>query len=236
MQPPLPFTRLPTDSIPLTAGRRAVAVRLVRHVRARRYVLRVADDGAVVVTCPRWGSVAEARRFVLDHADWIDRERTRRLADAGAREWVVGASIWLRGERVELRREGDHVVAGEVRTRLRDGVSLKAALVRVLRRMAARELPGRVAELAADAGLTVARVSVRDQRSRWGSCSSSGTIALNWRLVLAPAAVRDYVIWHELMHLRQPNHSPKFWNLVREVCPDYETSRAWLRAHGRQLA
>lgn len=101
-----------------------------------------------------------------------------------------------------------------------------------LRARAARELPARLHELAAPLGLTVKRVSVRNQRQRWGSCSTSGLITLNWRLVTMPDWVRDYVIYHELMHLRRMDHSPTFWKHVASVCPRYKEARTWLRRHG----
>lgn len=100
---------------------------------------------------------------------------------------------------------------------------------------ARHELPSRLLALAADLGLAVSKVSVRNQRWRWGSCSRRGHICLNWRLVETPAWVRDYVMIHELMHLRRMDHSRKFWKLVAEACPDYARARAWLREHGRAL-
>ena len=107
------------------------------------------------------------------------------------------------------------------------------ALELELRQRATRELPARLLELAAAHGLRVSRVSVRNQRWRWGSCSRSGHICLNWRLVPMPPPVRDYVLIHELMHLKRMDHSPAFWRLVAEVCPDFSAARAWLRKHGR---
>ena len=104
-----------------------------------------------------------------------------------------------------------------------------------LRARAKRELPPRLLELAAELGLVVSKVSVRNQRRRWGSCSPSGHVCLNWRLVSMPPWVRDYVIIHELMHLRRMDHSKKFWKLVAQACPDYEAARRWLREHGRSL-
>jgi predicted metal-dependent hydrolase len=83
--------------------------------------------------------------------------------------------------------------------------------------------------------LEVRAVSVRNQRSRWGSCSRSATVSLNWRLVQMPAAVSDYIILHELAHLRVMNHSAKYWRVVAQLCPDYRAAEAWLKAHGRQL-
>jgi len=101
--------------------------------------------------------------------------------------------------------------------------------------MAWKELPGRVGELAAQHGLTVRRVAVRDQRSRWGSCSARGVVSLNWRLVQTPEFVRDYIIVHELMHLREMNHSSRFWKLVAEAFPQMEEAEKWLKAHSRLL-
>ena len=106
---------------------------------------------------------------------------------------------------------------------------------RALRDHARRELPPRLLEIAAQQGLAVSRVSIRNQRSRWGSCGRDGHICLNWRLVLMPAAVREYVLIHELMHLRRMDHSPAYWRLVAEACPGYLEARDWLRRHGPSL-
>jgi predicted metal-dependent hydrolase len=100
---------------------------------------------------------------------------------------------------------------------------------RVFRVRAQRELPDRLLQLAKQFGLHVSRVSVRNQQSRWGSCSPNGHICLNWRLVTMPEWIRDYVIIHELMHLKRLDHSPKFWKLVAAACPDYQRARDWLR-------
>jgi predicted metal-dependent hydrolase len=107
--------------------------------------------------------------------------------------------------------------------------------VKELRVRASRELPARLHHLATDHGLSVTKVTVRNQRSRWGSCSPSGHICLNWRLVLMPDSVRDYVLVHELMHLRQLNHSRRFWRLVEQACPDFEAARRWLRENRHLL-
>jgi predicted metal-dependent hydrolase len=111
----------------------------------------------------------------------------------------------------------------------------RPAIERHLRRLAARELPPRVAELAALHQVPVRRVQVRDQKSRWGSCSARGTISLNWRLIQMPAPVRDYLILHELTHVRHLNHSGAFWRQVQAVCPDYAQAEQWLRQHGARL-
>lgn len=101
---------------------------------------------------------------------------------------------------------------------------------------AAREyFPKRVAYFHQFTGGTYSRISIRDQKTRWGSCSSRGTLSFNWRLMLAPPAILDYVVVHELCHLTHMDHSPAFWQAVGEVCPDYRTARKWLKDHGQEL-
>jgi len=121
------------------------------------------------------------------------------------------------------------------RARLPAAPSLPIEERRALIRQARQELPARLQELAAAHGITVTRVSVRNQRSRWGSCGRDGHVCLNWRLIRMPDWVRDYVIVHELMHLRRMDHSPAYWKLVAAAFPAYEIARTWLRAHGRGL-
>ena len=169
----------------------------VRHSRAKRYLIRVADDGTVRVTVPRWGSKREAVAFAEREHAWIEKQ-LRRSADRRAR----------------------HAPA-----------PLSPEVQHALRARAKVELPARLLELAREHRLTVARVSIRNQRSRWGSCSRSGHICLNWRLIQMPDSIRDYVMLHELMHLKRMDHSPGFWKLVMQVCPRFEDARAWLRTH-----
>lgn len=106
---------------------------------------------------------------------------------------------------------------------------------KALRARAARELPAQLLTLAERHGLPVSRISIRNQRSRWGSCSPRGHIALNFRLVLMPAHVREYILIHELMHLKQANHSVRFWRLVEAACPGFRDAERWLRTHGPSL-
>ena len=106
---------------------------------------------------------------------------------------------------------------------------------RELRRRAAEELPPQLLALAAKHQLPISRVTIRDQRSRWGSCSAKGHIALNYRLMLMPTHVREYILIHELMHLRQANHSIRFWRLVEAACPSFRDAERWLRKNGAAL-
>ena len=130
--------------------------------------------------------------------------------------------------RLEMNRDGI-VQAGS------DACAREMTLKAIARTAAHDELVPRLHELAARHGLKVARVSIRNQRSRWGSCARSGHIALNFRLVQMPDEVRDYVLVHELMHLRRMDHSPAYWRLVSDACPRYREARQWLRTHGEAL-
>ena len=117
------------------------------------------------------------------------------------------------------------------RERAAPKLELPAEELRHLRSRALRELPQRLLALAEDLELVVVKVTIRNQRWRWGSCSRRGHICLNWRLIAMPEWVRDYVLLHELMHLKRMDHSPKFWTLVAAVCPGFKEARVWLRAH-----
>jgi predicted metal-dependent hydrolase len=178
-------------------------VLFVRHRRARRYILRVLDDGTLRVTLPWRGSQREAADFVVKNAEWIDKQRSAFAASQLRRDRSAFATSWLRRDKLAER--------------------------------AAEELPQRLLELAREHGIAVTRVSIRNQRSRWGACSARGSITLNWRLILVPGFVRDYVMIHELMHRRELNHSKRFWGHVRAACPRYREARQWLLTEGQQF-
>jgi predicted metal-dependent hydrolase len=225
----------------LRLGAGEVPLHLVRNGRARRYVLRVRRDGAVRVTIPRGGSREFALEFVQQNRAWIEREIERRAAaSAWAGAWRDGSAILLHGEEVRLTvqvtgelalvRFGEHVLSVPVETS-----DVRPAVENYLWSLAEEELPPRVAQLAELHQLTYRRVVIRSQRSRWGSCSPKQTISLNWRLIQAPPAVRDYMILHELMHLREMNHSARFWRAVEAACPDYVKAEAWLNRHSHLL-
>jgi predicted metal-dependent hydrolase len=234
--PPVAVEAPPIANPPVPAP---AAIEFVRTPCARRYILRIRPDGSLRVTVPRWGSKREARQFVERQRRWIERERQRVLEEHGSRQWQDGTEIWLRGGlvRVTVTREADDLAIGygDRRLRARSGDDIRAAIEEDLRRLARQELEPRLRELAAQHDLHPGRVSIRNQRSRWGSCAREGNIALNFRLVQMPAAIRDYVLLHELMHLRQQNHSARFWRLVEQVCPGFREAERWLRAQGKAL-
>jgi len=180
---------------PARRSRGESGTRFVRHRWARRYILRVLEDGTLRVTLPRWGSKREALAFVERSGEWIAKQ---------------------------LLKQQSRPVAS---------YPDEAAL----RKRAQKELPPELLALAAAHDITVTRVSVRNQRSRWGACSASGSITLNWRLTLVPPFVREYVMIHELMHRRELNHSKRFWKHVAAACPRYRDARAWLLSDGQRL-
>jgi len=147
--------------------------------------------------------------------------------------------------RVTIPRGGSRREAGDFASRNRAWIAAQLARVRppavtpeaqrVWRARARVVLPARLDELANRHGCLVTAVSIRSQKTRWGSCGRNGHISLNWRLMLMPESVRDYVLIHELMHLRRMDHSPKFWRHVEAACPDYRAARQWLRRHGPGL-
>jgi predicted metal-dependent hydrolase len=216
-------------------------VTLVRNRRARRYVLRLRPDGAARVTIPRGGSATEARRFAERNKEWLERQLQRMAArPSRPKEWWIGTEILFRGEPVKLEagvngESGMIRFGSEVVKATNPAADLRPTIERHLWRLAANELPPKVLEYAALHQLPVRRITVRNQRSRWGSCSRRGTISLNWRLIQTPAFVRDYLVVHEIMHLKEMNHSSRFWREVERACPDYEAAEQWLKRHSSLL-
>ena len=175
-------------------------------------------DEIVFVRHPR------ARRYVIrvDADGGIRITIPRGGSKRQARSFAEQQRPWVERQRRQLALD-----------RVRPGQTIDPAAENKLRARAKLELPARLLELAAENNLRVARVSVRNQRWRWGSCAPNGHICLNWRLVQMPPEIRDYVMIHELMHLKRMDHSPRFWRLVALACPNYQDARRWLREHGR---
>ncbi len=239
-----------TDVIDAVPGAHAVSEILVngatvkivfaRHPRAKRYRLTLRRDGTARCTIPRRGTVVEAHRFVARCHDWL---AGRLLAESKRPKpnavWRVGSPVWFRGETfpLSLAPSGDRLVLGDAVFPMPRvaAENLRPHVERRLRLLASVELPFRVRELASLHGLTFRSVSVRNQRSRWGSCSPRHLISLNWRLVQTPASVRDYIILHELAHTRHLNHSARFWAEVARICPGHDEAERWLKSRGEEL-
>jgi predicted metal-dependent hydrolase len=217
-------------------------VRLQRHRQARRYTLRVQSaTREVVLTMPPRGNLRDAAAFAGKHGGWI-ASRLNRLPQPSP--FSDGAIVPLRGEPhriehrpgergtvwVELGDDGRRTlcVAGEaphVARRVRD----------YLKREAKRELEIASRRYAEQLNVKVKRVSVRDQASRWGSCSTTGVLSYSWRLILAPPFVLDYLAAHEVAHLVEMNHSRAFWRIVGRICPNTARAKTWLDSHGADL-
>ena len=217
----------------IQVGLKSVPLFFVHNPKARRYLLRLRADGVARVTVPRRGSISTAKEFVVKNVGWLEQQIQRLEAQPKTTEWRLGTEIHFRGEQVKIEVE----TVGQIRfgselLNLHDvSVDLRPAIQKRLRKLAQKELPARVMELAALHAIEVSRVSVRNQKSRWGSCSRKGTISLNWRLIQTPVFVQDYIILHELAHRRQMNHSDKFWLEVERLCPDYLMAERWLKSN-----
>ena len=233
---------------------------LRRSWRARRFSLQVSEARrGAILTMPLYSSYAEADEFLSRHLDWL-KERVAGLSEpvpfthgavvplrgyahvlrfAGSVRqrgvvWIESAEdakpapAWPQGARLSLRRLPRLTVAGEFDHAPR-------RLLDWLKRQAHLDLRARVGVHAARLDLEPSRIYVRDQTTRWGSCSTSGALSFSWRLVLAPPFVLDYLAAHEVAHLAHMNHGPRFWSLVEKTMPRHEEARAWLRKHGASL-
>ena len=217
----------------LSIGDPPISILLRRRANARRLTLRMTREGAVM-TIPRGAAISEARQFAAKQEAWL-----RRTMSAIPDNVVVGpgAVIPFMGEPMEI-------VAGDGRgCRIIDfsiavGGRPEAAGARVrawLKEEARNRLLTACDSYAAQVGRSFGRVSLRDTKSRWGSCTTDGNLMFSWRLIMAPAEVLDYVAAHEVAHLREMNHSARFWAIVTDICPDWKSHRDWLRHNGAGL-
>lgn len=219
-------------------------VEVRRHPSARRMTLRVSrTQRAVIVTLPLKCDLKQAGDFLLSHLDWV-RERLGRVPEP--QPFAHGNLIPLRGVPHELDFLGDGVRRVRIRV---EADADDARMIRVpghvdqaprrlrqwLMGEAKRDLERRVGFHARRLDLEPQKISVRDQLSRWGSCSSNGNLSFSWRLVMAPSEILDYVAAHEVAHLAEMNHGPNFWSLVKQTCPAMDEARAWLDAYGIEL-
>ncbi len=215
-------------------GNPPIDVTVRRSARARRLSLRVSRlDGKVTLTLPTRSPLREGIDFLETREIWL-RQNLIGLAPEAMVQ--AGGTVRYLGEELD-------VVAGQVkRTTIKDGAlhvpAADTAGVRAkafLKLRARDELAVASDRYATMVGRSYSRLSIRDTRSRWGSCSSEGVLMYSWRLIMAPPAILDYVAAHEVAHLVEMNHSNAFWAVVAEICPDYEMHRAWLRKNGDVL-
>jgi predicted metal-dependent hydrolase len=217
-------------------------VRLRRHRQARRYTLRIAAaTREIVLTMPPRGTIKEARDFAQRHGGWI-AARLDRLPEA--QPFAHGSFVPLRGNqhRIVHRRN----VRGTVWTES-DGYDgrllcvageaphIERRIIDYLKREARSDLEASSNRFAERLNVQFRRLTIRDQASRWGSCSTNGVLSFSWRLVLAPPYVLDYLAAHEVAHLVEMNHSPRFWRLVKKLYPQASRAKTWLDVHGTDL-
>jgi hypothetical protein len=230
------------SAIEVIFDRAVYLVRIRRHRQARRYTLRIDSvSREVVLTIPPRGSVKEAKEFAQKHGGWI-AARLKRLPQAAP--FAHGTEVPLRGvaHRIAHRRgargtvwtecdpDGNRLlcVAG-------DAPHVDRRISDYLKREARVALDDASRRYAAMLDVPIRRISVRDQSSRWGSCSNTGVLSFSWRLILAPPFVLDYLAAHEVAHLQELNHSPRFWRLVAKLDPNAARAKAWLDVHGADL-
>jgi predicted metal-dependent hydrolase len=221
----------------------ALPYRVRRSDRARRVRVLVDPHLGVEVVLPRRSPASAAPAAIAELRPWIE---ARLAAGQAVRDAVAarGPTVPYLGTDLRLRPQAGrarvHRVVGDGERGDEllvpdDPAAATAAIERWYRRSARDEIAPRLDAAVAALGCSYARLTIRNQRTRWGSCSSSGALSFNWRLLLAPAPVLDYVVWHEACHLRVMDHSPRFWQLVQRHCPDYQQQRRWLRAKGNTL-
>jgi predicted metal-dependent hydrolase len=223
----------------------AIPYRIRRSQRAQRARILVGGEGVEVVVPPRF-PLSEVEPFVEEKRAWIERTLRRmeetdaelppaRLADGGEVPYL-GRRLRL-VVRVEAQRVREHAALREdtLAVALPPGAPLGDAVERWYRRCAREEVAPLLDAACARAGTAYSGLQIRGQRTRWASCSSTGVMSFNWRLLLAPQAILEYVVEHEVAHLQVLDHSQSFWALLASRCPDWKSREAWLRRHGHAL-
>ena len=217
-----------------------ISVRLRVNERARRFTLRLEPSGnGAVLTVPPGAPLTEARMFLLRQSDWLSRAMQRRPKRVAV---GPGSVLPVAGEEVEivvvdgprrapLLREGRLILSGHGARGAQVGIRV-AAFLKTRARDALVPAARRYARML---GRKPVAISLRDTRSRWGSCSSAGRLSFSWRLAMAPPEVLDYVAAHEAVHLAEMSHAPRYWAALEKILPDYHPHRAWLKREGRRL-
>lgn len=229
----------PQETVFEAAGR-SLAVAIAENARATRLTLRIAAGGqSLKVTVPPGTPPRETARFIERHRGWVE-ERLKKYPDMP--QVRPGVKIPLRGvPHLIVHEPGRGTVSvlmadsGPQLVVHGDRVHLARRLSDFLKREAKRDIEVLVARHAAGAGRKAKSVRFKDTSSRWGSCTSDGSLNFSWRIMMAPPAVINYLVAHECAHLKEMNHGPKFWKLCRELCPDTDRCRAWLKRNGSAL-
>ena len=218
----------------LQAGQSGIEVRLKCNARAKRLVLRVSNvTGEATLTVPRGVAQREAESFIISQQDWLSRQVAKLEP---LQPVVLGAEIPIQGQVVRLEL-GQGRIFREEKTLFLGGKpeTVGARLKAYLKNLARDQLVSETEKYAHQVSRPFGRISLRDTRSRWGSCTTNGDLMYSWRLIMAPPQVLSYVAAHEVAHLLEMNHSSRFWSQVDKLMPDYTVHRDWLRNNGTDL-
>jgi len=216
-------------------GEPPIPVNIKRSARARRYSLRISSkDGAISLTMPKYATLGEAMRFAHEQEGWMRKHLAKQLNPIAL---TVGGSVLFDGEYRRIEQGTGRAVRFEDGAFMVPGKTDKtAAKLRAYFKTMARERMVAASVHYADLlERRIGRVTLRDTRSRWGSCTSDGNLMYSWRLIMAPREVQAYVAAHEVCHLIEMNHSDAYWALVASIFPDYKARRGWLKNNGSIL-
>jgi predicted metal-dependent hydrolase len=240
-----PLFAKPKPVVPLErmheVGGRSLPLRITQNPRARRLTLRIEPSGrALRVTVPPGVPLREVDRFLQRHSGWLEVRLARYPEKPGVRP---GVTLPLRGVPHLIRHEPERrgsvavgeedgrpviVVHGDIR-------HLPRRLSDFLKREAKRDIEALVAKHTRQVGRKAKTIRFKDTTSRWGSCTADGSLSFSWRIMMAPPAVIDYLVAHEVAHLAEMNHGPRFWALCERLCPETERCKAWLKKNGPAL-
>lgn len=220
-----------------------MSIEINKLIRAKRrtIALILERDGSLTVRAPKRATLQDIHGFIQEKEKWIERsrEKLKAIVTVPKKEFMDGETFLFLGKDYELR-----LVSSQRQTlHFNSGFTLKASarprgelvFTKWYKSQALTIFTERVAHFANLHGFSPKQIKVTSAKTRWGSCSANGTINFTWRLVMAPLEVIDYVVIHELVHLRVKNHSQKFWHAVEQLCPEYKSHRRWLRDHGEKL-
>ena len=212
-------------------------LKIVPHKRAKRMKLRYdASNECAVVTIPEYGNENEARLFAEKHLDWLIKQKRR----SPERTLLMpGYVIPFKGDDHIIRHLPDHPAGIEISDyEILVGGTIEGLPKRIenyFKKLVRREIEAIAEEMALKTGKQFSRIQIRDTKSRWGSCSTTGTLSFSWRLIMAPCEILEYVVAHEVAHLSEMNHSSDFWHIVDQLVEDADRSRRWLKTEGQNL-
>lgn len=224
------------EYIELEALGKQILVRIKKSVRARNISIRINAKGQAELVLPRWGSVSKAKSFLLEKSPWL----VKRMFEVEKHIHMDKATIPIFGvmhsiTQIESEKRSVELVEGNIIKIYGPHELRDITLVRYLRDLLLKKLEEIAENQSAVVGLRYKTIHLIKGISHWGSCAPDGTLSFNWRLALAPMNVVEYLVAHELAHIKERNHGVRFWHLVDQIYPDNKISRKWLKTEGRAL-